>query len=173
MDNNPMVKPEIATTPLVAGSSIVAVCLAIVTGVVFAGWPPAPWLTALWSIIIVIAALFALRWVLVTGRKKRWNHFANQQWQHLAEVKAGRQTTTEITILEFLDVQPTGAWATIRWERFGYTQPAWIENCPFALWPGSVLLISPDPSQINVGAPWPHTYYLGAARCYAIAPVMH
>ena len=141
--------------------------LAVATSFVAASWPPAAWLATLWSVFILIAALLALSWVLHIRRHQRWNRFAQQQWQYLAKVRADKRTTTEITILEFQDVQPTGTWATIRWDKFGYVRPARIENCSFAIWPGSVLLISPDPAQINVGAPWSHTCYLRAANCYA------
>lgn len=49
-------------------------------------------------------------------------------------------------------------------------QSAWIEALPEPLWPGSVLLISPDHRQVMPGAPWPDTYFLRAADCLAWAP---
>ncbi len=172
MDNNPMVKPHVATTSLVVTTSVAAVCLIAVVAVVIAGRPPATGAWTALAVVSVIAALLLVKWYFAIRRKNRWTQFAHQQWQHLAEVKGGTATTAEISILDFHDVQPTGAWATIRWEKFGYIQPAWIENCSFAIWPGSVLLVRPDPVQIRVGAPWPQTYYVRANQCLAIAPAL-
>jgi hypothetical protein len=67
-------------------------------------------------------------------------------------------------------VEPTGSWITIKWNRFDYVQPAWLEALPEPIWPGSVLLISPDPAQVVPGVPWPATYYISGSDCLAWAP---
>jgi hypothetical protein len=67
-------------------------------------------------------------------------------------------------------LEPTGSWITIRWNRFDHMQEAWLEALHDPIWPGSVLLISPDPAQVMPGAPWPARYYITASHYLAWAP---
>ncbi|RWW91385.1 MULTISPECIES: hypothetical protein [Paenarthrobacter] len=79
-------------------------------------------------------------------------------------------TTAEVTVLSVDSPQPTGAWITIRWNRFDYIQPAWIEALAEPIWPGSVLLIRPDPEQVRPGTPWPATYSIAGDHVLTWAP---
>ena len=102
------------------------------------------------------------QWPPRTGRKP--NH------PHLISSKRAGATTTEVTVLSVQEVQPAGAWVTINWDQFGYRQPAWIEGAGGTYWPGSVLLITPDPNQVHIGQPWPPTYRIAESDCRAVAP---
>ncbi|MCA4132635.1 hypothetical protein [Arthrobacter sp. M4] len=88
----------------------------------------------------------------------------------LTATKLAAGTTTEITVLSVDEVQPTGSWITINWNRFGHIQHAWLEALPESIWPGSVLLVAPDPEQVRPGMPWPETYFIQASDCLASAP---
>ncbi|GAP56269.1 hypothetical protein AHiyo6_28340 [Arthrobacter sp. Hiyo6] len=79
-------------------------------------------------------------------------------------------TTTEVTILAIEVVEPTGTWVTLRWNQFDHVQRAWMEALPDEIWEGAVLLISPDPMQIQVGSPWPPLYHLSAQNYHGFAP---
>jgi hypothetical protein len=95
---------------------------------------------------------------------------AANRWRSFDNAKLASGTTTEVTLLSVDAVQPTGAWVTIMWNRFNHVQRAWIEALPEPLWPGSVLLIAPDPTQVIPSTPWPETYFIRAADCLAWAP---
>ncbi len=99
-----------------------------------------------------------------------WKTASHAKWQLLESLKHSTVTTTEVTVLSVDSPQPTGAWITIRWNRFDYIQPAWIEALPEPIWPGSVLLIRPDPSQVRPGTPWPATYSIAADHVLTWAP---
>ncbi|MFI2563534.1 hypothetical protein [Paenarthrobacter sp. NPDC018779] len=99
-----------------------------------------------------------------------WKTASHAQWQVLESVKTTAVTTTEVTVLSVDSPQPTGAWITIRWNRFDYIQPAWIEALSEPIWPGSVLLIRPDPEQVRPGTPWPPTYSIAADHVLTWAP---
>ncbi|MDQ0278788.1 hypothetical protein QO003_003091 [Arthrobacter silviterrae] len=172
MDTNPMVKPHIATTPMVVMTTIAAVILVCVAAIIVLAWPPkiGAWIAL--AIVVVAAAFLTWRWASLIRKKSEWQRFSDRQWEYLTRTQSEQSTTAVITVLEFREVQPTGVWATIRWEKFGYVQPAWIEPCTFAIWPKTALLIRPDPTQIQVGAPWPPTYYLRSHNCLAIAPAL-
>ncbi len=170
MISNPMVKPRIATTPLVATTVLVTV-FAVIAGALAS--TPTTFNVFKWTLLaiaIFMLLVVSIRWTYVIRRRTMWTKAADQKWAELTALEQRPGATTEITVLAFQDVQPTGAWATIRWEKFGYVQPAWIENGTFEIWPGAVLLIRPDPVQIHVGAPWPATYRLRAVDCLASAP---
>ncbi|MEV5054368.1 hypothetical protein [Arthrobacter sp. LAR12-1-1.1] len=79
-------------------------------------------------------------------------------------------TTTEVTVLAIESVEPTGTWVTLRWNQFDHVQRAWMEALPEEIWEGAVLLISPDPTQIQVGSPWPPIYHLSARNYHGFAP---
>ncbi|MCY0903629.1 hypothetical protein [Arthrobacter sp. H14-L1] len=172
MEVNPMVKPQLSSGLLVAMTTIAGVVLVYVLAVVALSWPPP---TGVWislAVVALAAGFTAWRWSRRIQNRRQWQQFANRQWEYLSRIKGEHEATAEITVLSFEEIQPTGSWATIRWNKFGYVQPGWIENGTFAIWPESVLLIRPDPTQIRVGAPWPPTYYLRSHACLAIAPVL-
>ncbi|WP_129545593.1 hypothetical protein [Arthrobacter dokdonensis] len=172
MDNNPMVKPHIATTPMVVTTTILAVILVCVVSIIVLAWPPKVGAWVSLAIVIVGGAFLTWRWSALIHKKTGWQQFADRQWEFLTRTQNEHSTTAVITVLGFQEVQPTGSWATIRWEKFGYVQTAWIEPCLFSIWPETVLLIRPDPNQIQVGAPWPATYHLRSIDCLAVAPAL-
>lgn len=164
MESNPMIKPQLSGGLLVATTVIAGVALLYVVAAIIIAWPGFESVWIAFGVTLVAASFVFWRWARrVQGRR---------QWEYLTRIKGEHEATAEITVLSFEEIQPTGSWATIRWNKFGYVQPVWIENGTFAIWPDSVLLIRPDPTQIQVGAPWPPTYYLRPHACLAIAPSM-
>ena len=167
---NPAVKPRVATAGLVLATaavlSVAALSLVLLpsTGVPF------------FSKLMVEATLFAValltgwQWWRRTRQRRAWLEQATEQWRSFSNAKALGRTTAEVTLVSVDAVQPTGSWVTIRWNRFNHTQRAWLESLPEPIWPGSVLLISPDPAQVMPGAPWPDTYFIQAVDCLAWAP---
>lgn len=170
MEDNPMVKPTLNSAPLVVMTRLTGAALLYVVAIIALAWPPALSVWIAFAVVAVAAGLVTWRWSLRIQKRKLWQLFANRQWEYLTRLKGEHETTTEVTVLDFQELQPTGVWATIRWEKFGYIQPAWIEPCSFSIWPQTVLLIRPDPTQIQVGAPWPQTYYVRSHACLATAP---
>ncbi|MCQ9163918.1 hypothetical protein [Arthrobacter sp. STN4] len=170
MDANPMVRPQIYTGPLVATTTVAAFLLIVAAVIVIFGWPPLRGAWIFLAVTVAAGALLAWGWSKRLHQRALWDQFATRQWDYMARAKEEHETTTEITVLGFQESHPTGAWATIRWEKFGYVQPAWIANGSFPIWPATVLLIRPDPAQIMVGYPWPATYYIGPHDCLAVAP---
>lgn len=163
MRTNPMVKPQTSSGWAVTLTVIGCVCLAtairlflIQPSAAAIGW-------AIVAIATVLAAIAAAIWIVKIRRTKSWITTAVQQWEHFASVKGQLGVTTEITVLDIHSTDPLGAWATIRWNKFGHVQRAWVEALPDEIWRGSVLLICPDPAQIQVHGPWPEIYYLLAA----------
>ncbi|ALO66732.1 hypothetical protein AS189_09745 [Arthrobacter alpinus] len=121
-------------------------------------------------VAIVLAGGAAAIWFVKLRRTKAWITNAVQQWEHFSSVKSLLGVATEVTVLDILSIDPLGAWAIIRWDKFGHVQRAWVEALPDEIWRDSVLLISPDPAQIQVHGPWPEIYYLRAADYHAYAP---
>lgn len=170
MGNNPMIKPPLSSGLLVVMTTITGVVLLYVLAIVAIAWPPP---TSMWIVLAVVISAVGLatwRWTQRIEARRQWQQFSDRQWEYLARIRDEHEATAEITVLGFQEIQPTGSWATIRWNKFGYVQPVWIENGTFSIWPDSVLLIRPDPTQIQVGAPWPQSYYLRSHACLAIAP---
>lgn len=167
---NPMIKPAVVSTPLLVWSVLVGLCALYMVPATIANWPAPAWMTTVASILLVLAILLALRWTARVRQASRWNMNAQRLWQELEAAKRAGATTTEVTVLSVQEVQPTGAWVTINWDQFGYRQPAWIEGAGGTYWPGSVLLITPDPNQVHIGQPWPASYQFGASDCLAVAP---
>lgn len=165
-----MIKPSIVSAPLLIWSVLVGMSLIYLIPATFANWPASAWLVIVSSILLAIAVALALRWVIKVRRARAWTRYAQQLWQRFEDARIAGGTTTEITVVSVQEVQPTGAWVTINWDQFGYTQPAWIEGKGGTYWPGSVILISPDPAQVHVGQPWPPTYRIAQSDCRAIAP---
>lgn len=170
---NPMIRPSVASTPLIMWSVLVGLCAAYAIPAAIANWPAPVWLTTIATLFVVLLAVLALRWVLKVRRARVWDVNAQRLWQQFEGARLAGGTTTEVTVISVQEVQPTGAWVTINWEQFGYTQPAWIEGKGGTYWPGSVILITPDPTQVHIGQPWPRTYRIAEMDCKAIAPVLN
>ncbi|MDQ0276544.1 hypothetical protein QO003_000847 [Arthrobacter silviterrae] len=169
MRTNPMVKPRTSSGWAVTLTVISCVCL-IVAVRLFTSQPSA-WNSGLVFMVVAIllASGAAAIWLVQIRRTKIWISHAVQQWEHFAAIKKQLGVTTEVTVLDIQSTDPLGAWVTIRWDKFGHVQRAWIEALPDEIWRGSVLLISPDPAQIQMHGPWPEIYYLIAADYHAYA----
>jgi hypothetical protein len=170
MDANPVLKPKLATPALVLISVAILTCATYLLCILTASWPP-PWALALTAIVAFVAAVIASAvWVARVRRLLSWTEGAKDKWDRFDNVKRSRGTTAEITVLSVDSLEPTGSWITIRWNRFDHIQPAWIEAIRDPIWPGTVLLIAPDPAQVRPGTPWPATYFIEAQDCLAWAP---
>lgn len=170
MDTNPVLKPKLATPALLVSSVAIVVCVVYLVGAAGGNGPDNLPLLLTAATTLLAAAVAGAVW-LVRGRRRRsWMAGANEKWDHFNDMKRSSGTTTEITVLSVDALEPTGSWITIKWNRFDHVQRAWIEALPEPIWPGSVLLIAPDPAQVRPGAPWPETYYLSASDCLAWAP---
>lgn len=169
---NPMIKPSVTSTPLVMWSAAVGMCTLYLVPATVGNWPAPVWLITITSILLVALVALVLRWITKVRRARIWDTNAHRLWQQFEEARLTGGTTTEVTVLSVQEVQPTGAWVTINWGQFGYTQPAWIEGKGGTYWPGSVILITPDPTQVHIGHPWPPTYRIAESDCRAIAPAI-
>lgn len=167
---NPTVKPKVATAGLVLTSTVVLI--AFVFFLVFVLAPDLPSLlkAVIGGLLIAAALLLGGLWWNRLNRRRTWLVDATERWRSFDNAKLTSGTTTEITLLTVDARQPTGSWVTILWHRFNHVQPAWIEALPEPLWPGAVLLITPDPAQVMPSAPWPEAYFIRAADCLAWAP---
>lgn len=170
MDANPVLKPKLATPALILSSVAISICVFYAAGTIATNWqsPPTLILAALVSFLLTTAVCAI--WFTRARRLRAWTAAANEKWKHLDGLKRTRGTTTEVTVLSVDALEPTGSWITIRWNRFDYVQQAWIEALDEPIWPCSVLLISPDPTQGTRGAPWPVTYFIRASNFLAWAP---
>ncbi|RAM37715.1 hypothetical protein DBZ45_08935 [Arthrobacter globiformis] len=119
---------------------------------------------------LLAAPIVGAIWLARVRRRRSWTAAARERWKYFDEAKRLHGTTAEVTVLSVDALEPTGSWITIKWNRFDHVQPAWLESLHEPIWPGSVLLISPDPAQVMPGLPWPATYYLPASDCLAWAP---
>lgn len=171
MRTNPMVKPQ--TSSGWAVTLTVISCVSLIVAVRLFISQPGAWGAGLTfaAIAIILAGSAAAIWLVKIRRTKAWISNAVQQWEHFAAVKKQLDVTTEVTVLDIQSTDPLGAWVTIRWDKFGHVQRAWVEALPDEIWRGSALLISPDPAQIQVHGPWPETYYLLAAQYHTYASV--
>ncbi|MFQ4150340.1 hypothetical protein AAGW05_16910 [Arthrobacter sp. LAPM80] len=167
---NPMIRPSVASTPLIVWSAVVGLCALYLVPATVANWPAPAWLITIASVLFVAFVLLVLRWIAKVRRARTWDANAQRLWQQFEDARLTGGTTTAVTVLSVQEVQPTGAWVTINWDQFGYTQPAWIEGKGGTYWPGSVILIIPDPMQVHIGQPWPPTYRIAECDCRAIAP---
>lgn len=168
---NPAVKPKVATSGLVLASTVVLIAF-----VLFLAYVPAadfPSLVKMVVGIILLAAALLLLWLWWkrADQCRGWMANAREKWRSFDNLKAASGTTAEVILLSVDAIQPTGSWVTIKWNRFNHVQPAWIEALPEPIWPGAVLLITPDPAQVMPSAPWPEAYIIRAADCLAWAPV--
>lgn len=169
MRTNPMVKPQTSSGWAVTLTVISCVCLAIAIRMFLAQSPASASGLAFAAIAVVLAGVAAAIWFVKIRRMKAWITHAFQQWEHFSTVKSQLGVTTEVTVLDIHSTDPLGAWATIRWDKFGHVQRAWVEALPDEIWRGSILLISPDPAQIQVHGPWPEVYYLMANEYHTFA----
>jgi hypothetical protein len=168
MQINPVLKPRIATPALIIASAVTVVVAPILIGLTST-------LTGSYLMVAPVAAVALIllaMWGQRIRRLRHWQAATEKKWNLLDSFKQAGVTTTEVTLLSIDEVQPTGAWITIRWNRFDYIQPAWIEALDEPLWPGSVLLIKPDPLQVRPGAPWPPTYRIASDHVLAWAPLV-
>jgi hypothetical protein len=167
---NPAVRPKVATTGLVIASAVVFIVFALSSVALAAAELPLVLKVIIGSVLLAIVLVLALLWGKRSARRRTWLANAAKRWRSFDNAKLASGTTTEVTLLSVDAVQPTGSWVTILWNRFGHVQPAWIEALPEPIWPGSVLLIAPDPTQVMPSTPWPETYFIRAADCLAWAP---
>lgn len=170
MDANPVLRPKVATPALVLTSAALSMCVTYLLGTMAASWPPALLLQATALAALLAATTAGAVWWARLRRLRIWTAAANEKWHGFDEAKLAHRTTAEVTVLSVDSLQPTGSWITIRWNRFDHVQHAWIEALPDPIWPGSVLLISPDPAQVWPGAPWPPAYFIRASNYLAWAP---
>jgi hypothetical protein len=168
MQMNPVLKPRVATPALIVVSAVTLMLAVILTVLSFTISGTAWLLVALTTPCVVVLLFWARR---LRG-KRQWHADSSARWERLENLKAAAGTTTEVTTLTVDALQPTGTWITIRWNRFDHIQPAWIEALPEPIWPGSVLLIRPDPVQVQPGAPWPETYRINGDHVLAWAPLV-
>ncbi|MET3161873.1 UNVERIFIED_ORG: hypothetical protein ABIB19_000256 [Arthrobacter sp. UYEF10] len=171
MDVNPVLRPKLATPALILSSVAVSICVIYVAGTVATGWQSPPVLIVAAAASVLLAASVGAIWFARARRLRAWTAAAIEKWNRLDDLKRTLGTTTEVTVLSVDALEPTGSWITIRWDRFDHVQRAWLEAMQDPIWPGSVLLISPDPAQVIPGAPWPPTYYIQNANFLAWAPL--
>jgi len=167
---NPAVRPKVATTGLVIASAVVFIVFALSVTALAAAEVPLLMKVTVGGVLLATVVVLTLLWAKRSARRRTWAADAANSWRSFDSAKLTSGTTTEVTLLSVDAVQPTGAWVTIMWNRFNHIQPAWIEALPEPLWPGSVLLIAPDPAQVMPSTPWPATYFIRAADCLAWAP---
>ncbi len=167
---NPTVKPRVVTPGLVWASTVVLVALVLFPVFVAPTELPSLWRVVVGGLLLAAALLLGALWRKRVNQRKTWLAEATERWKSFDKAKLASGTTTEVTLLDVDAIQPTGSWVTIRWNRFGHVQLAWMEALSEPLWPGAVLLISPDPAQVMPGAPWPEAYFISAADCLAWAP---
>lgn len=167
MQMNPVLKPTVATPALIVASAVTLVLAVILTVLSFTISGTAWLLVALTTLCAVVLLFWAQR----LRFRRQWQAETAEHWKRLEGMKATGGTTTEVTVLTVDALQPTGSWITVRWNRFDHVQPAWIEALPEPIWPGSVLLIRPDPAQVRPGAPWPEIYRISGDQVLAWAPL--
>lgn len=170
MRSNPVMKPKLATPALILASVAVLIAAGYFLTKLSAGGPSGGILIIGGLAILSAAATLGATWLTRFHRRRAWMAAAEQKWHQFDAARRSHRTTTEITVLSVDALEPTGSWITIKWNRFGHVQQAWIEALPDPIWPGSVLLIWPDPAQVRPGLPWPQTYYLRASNCLDWAP---
>lgn len=171
MNANPVLKPKVATPALILSGVAILICAAFLVGTLAADGQSPLFLILAALAFILLAAMVGVTWFARARRLRVWTVAAHDNWNHFDEMKQTHGITTEVTVLSVDSLEPTGSWITIKWERFDHVQRAWIEALRDPIWPGTVLLISPDPAQITPGAPWPATYHISAARFLAWAPL--
>lgn len=163
-------KPKLATPALTLATAAVLMAVGYFLTALSGGVPLGGILMLGGLAVLSAAAVLGAILLARLRRRRAWVAAAEQKWQLFDDARRDHGTTTEITVLSVDALEPTGSWITIKWNRFDHVQQAWIEALPDPIWPGSVVLISPDPAQVRPGLPWPQTYYLRATNCLAWAP---
>lgn len=130
MRTNPMVKPQTSSGWAVTLTAISCVFLATAIRLFLAQQAPALVGWVLVAAAVMLASIAAAIWFTKIRRFNAWITHAVQQWEHFSTVKSQLGVTTEITVLDIHSLDPTGTWITIRWEKFGYVQRAWMEAVP-------------------------------------------
>lgn len=171
MNTNPVIRPKLATPALVLASVVVFIALVSLVVMLVRGASPEILMVGGLAMLVVAGTLGSI-WLARVRRRRKWMMDAVQKWHYFEDTRSSHRTTTEITVLSVDALEPTGSWITINWNRFDHVQPAWIEALPEPIWPGSVVLLTPDPAQVSPGRPWPQTYYIRAADLLAWAPPM-
>jgi hypothetical protein len=170
MNTNPVLRPKVATPALI----LISVVVLILAGSLAFGVTTSSGISGVLMLgafaVLLAAVVCCATWFVRLRRRRAWLLAAEEKWRQLDDAKQTQGTTTEITVLSVDALEPTGSWITIKWDRFDHVQAAWIEALPEPIWPGSVLLISPDPTQVRPGNPWPASYYIHASYCHAWAP---
>lgn len=170
MGVNPVLKPKLATPALILISAATLICVVTLLVSIAATWPPErPSVMSALALLLAVITVGAT-WLTRVRRLRTWTAAARERWKNFDEAKHLHGTTAEVTVLSVDALEPTGSWITIKWNRFDHIQTAWIEALSEPIWPGSVLLISPDVAQVRPGAPWPRSYYIQASACIAWAP---
>jgi hypothetical protein len=170
MNTNPAIKPKVATPALTLASAAVVILVAYFSVAMATGSPLNGVLMLGWVALLLALVVLGVFWFVRMRQRNAWTVAAEEKWRHFDAAKRTHHTTAEITVLSVDALEPTGSWITIKWNRFDHVQPAWIEALHDPIWPGSVLLISPDPSQVQPGLPWPQTYFIRASHSLALAP---
>ena len=169
MSTNPVIRPKLATPAIVLASAVVLLAAAVGLSALLNG-VPSDILMLGGPVLLLAAAAIGAVWLTRIRRRRIWTRAAEEKWIHFESARQRHRTTTEITVLSVDALEPTGSWITIRWNRFDHVQRAWIEALPDPIWPGSIVLISPDPAQVSPGQPWPQTYFIRASDLLAWAP---
>ena len=169
MSTNPVIRPKLATPAIILASAVVFLAAALALSAPLKGVPSDILMLGGLVLLLAAAAIGAV-WLTRIRRRRIWTRAAEEKWNRFESARQRHRTTTEITVLSVDALEPTGSWITIKWNRFDHVQRAWIEALPEPIWPGSVVLISPDPAQVSPGQPWPQTYYIRAFNLLAWAP---
>lgn len=169
MTKNPVIRPKLATPALALASVVFLIALAYLVAALIRG-ASVEILIAGGLAFFLAAGVLGAVWLERARRRRSWNEDAERKWHNFDNARSRHRTTTEITVLSVDALEPTGSWITINWNRFDHTQKAWIEASPDPIWPGSVVLLSPDPAQVSPGKPWPPTYFIRSSDLLAWAP---
>lgn len=172
MSANPVIRPKLATPALVLTSVAALIATASLLVALVRGTSLETMMVGGLSLLLVAGAISSI-WLTRVRRRRKWMMDAEQMWHSFDNARSSHRTTTEITVLSVDALEPTGSWITISWNRFDHIQRAWIEASPEPIWPGSVVLLTPDPAQVSPGQPWPPTYYIRASDLLAWAPPKH
>lgn len=172
MNTNPVIRPKLATPALVLASVVVFIALVSLLIALIHGGSLEILMVGCLALLAVAGTIGSI-WLTRIRRRRKWKMDAEQKWHCFNDARSSHRTTTEITVLSVDALEPTGSWITINWNRFDHIQQAWIEALPEPIWPGSVVLLTPDPAQVSPGRPWPQTYYVRAVDLLAWAPSKH
>lgn len=172
MSTNPVIRPKLATPALALTSVVALIAMAYLMVALIRGASLEILMVGCLALLVAAGAIGSI-WVMRIRRRRMWMMVAEQKWHYFDDARSSHRTTTEITVLSVDALEPTGSWITINWNRFDHIQRAWIEALPEPIWPGSVVLLTPDPAQVSPGQPWPQTYYIRASDLLAWAPPKH